>query len=387
MVHPPTSHQPPATNRQKMAQRDRILIIDDQENNRLVIEDFLRRLRCEMRGVDSGEDGRVLLKEWTPDLIIVDQMMPGLSGVETTERIKALPDFSQVPVLMVTAKNDTETLRDAFDAGAVDYILKPVDQVTLTARVRSALRTKHAFDEISRLSRDLMAQKQELSNFTHMVSHDLKSPIAGAASLYDLFLYRLKDEYPGVWGEEGFRELLERIPATFRKMLRFIDTLLGYAEAGKVIGELERVSIGNVAQLVVANFEYAANEGLAVINCAPDLPQVLCDPVRFAQVWQNLIANAIKHRGARTPVHIKLGWKSATPNLQFWVQDNGPGIAAEDQERVFQPFARGESSEGGNGIGLATVQRILNAHRGRVWVAPDFTAGTRICFEIPDHVG
>ena len=65
----------------------------------------------------------------------------------------------------------------------------------------------------------------------------------------------------------------------------------------------------------------------------------------------------------------------------------GPGLAAEDQERVFQPFARGESSEGGNGIGLATVQRILNAHRGRVWVAPDFTAGTRICFEIPDHVG
>ena len=145
--------------------------------------------------------------------------------------------------------------------------------------------------------------------------------------------------------------------------------------------------MGNIAQLVAANFEYAANEGLAVINCAPDLPQVSCDPVRFAQVWQNLIANAIKHRGARTPVHIKLGWKSATPNLQFWVQDNGPGIAAEDQERVFQPFARGESSEGGNGIGLATVQRILNAHRGRVWVAPDFTAGTRICFEIPDHVG
>ena len=92
-----------------MAQRDRVLIIDDQENNRLVIEDFLRRLRCEMRGVDSGEDGLLLLKEWTPDLIIVDQMMPGLSGVETTERIKALPEFSQVPVLMVTAKNDTET--------------------------------------------------------------------------------------------------------------------------------------------------------------------------------------------------------------------------------------------------------------------------------------
>jgi len=369
-----------------MAQRDHILIIDDQENNRLVIEDFLRRLGCEMRGVDSGEDGLAVLGEWRPDLIIVDQMMPGLSGVQTTERIKALPEFSQVPVLMVTAKNDTETLRDAFDAGAVDYILKPVDQVTLTARVRSALRTKHAFDEISRLSRDLMAQKQELSNFTHMVSHDLKSPIAGAASLYDLFLYRLKDEHPQVWNEEGFRELLERIPATFQKMLRFIDTLLGYAEAGKVIGELERISMGNLTQMVAANFEYAVSEGLAEIEGADDFPQVSCDPVRIAQVWQNLIANAIKHRGERTPIQIKMGWEAAAPNLRFWVQDNGPGIPAEDHERVFQPFARGESSEGGNGIGLATVQRILNAHQGRVWVDLDFTEGTRVCFEIPGHV-
>ncbi len=366
-----------------MAQRDRILLVDDQEDNRLVLEDMLRRLRCEVHHAESGEEALALAQAWLPDLILMDQMMPGLSGVETVSRLKKLPEFDQVPILMVTAKSDTATLQDAFDAGAVDYIVKPIDPVTLTARVRSALRTKHAFDEIRRLSRDLMAQKQELSNFTHMVSHDLKSPVVGAASLYNLFLYRLKDEYPQVWSVGDFRELLERIPETFKKMLRFIDTLLAYAEAGQVIGELQPTEMDRVVAMVVQNFEYARQEGLAEIEWSRSLPEVECDVVRMAQVWQNLIANAIKYRGDQQPVQITIGHEVQGEVHHFWVQDNGPGISPDNHERIFEPFVRGEDSVEGRGIGLATVQRILQAHGGAVWVDPTYTEGARFTFSLP----
>ena len=101
-------------------QPDKILIVDDQENNRLVIEDILRKLKCKIRGVASGEESLTLLETWTPDLILMDHMMPGLSGVETIARIKQIEGYEQIPILMVTAKNEVQTLQDAFDAGAVD---------------------------------------------------------------------------------------------------------------------------------------------------------------------------------------------------------------------------------------------------------------------------
>ncbi len=118
---------------------------------------------------------------------------------------------------MLPAKNDRQTLREAFDAGAVDYILKPVEKTTLLARINSAIRTKKAFDQVQKLSQNLLQQKQELQDFTHMVSHDLKSPVVGAASLFNLFLHRLQEDYPEIRNDPGMQELLDRIPGSFTK--------------------------------------------------------------------------------------------------------------------------------------------------------------------------
>lgn len=367
--------------------RDKILIVDDQENNRLVIEDSLRKLKCEIRSAASGEESLSVLKTWIPDIILMDHMMPGLSGVETIKRIKLMSGFEHIPILMVTAKNEVQTLQEAFDAGAVDYILKPVDRITLTARVRSALRTKHAFDEIQELTQELTAQKKELTQFTHMVSHDLKSPVAGAASLFDFFLYRLKDEHPKIWNDTSLQELLIRIPDSLKKMIDFIDTLLNYASAGKVVGELKEEPMDKIIEEVLRDFEHFVTDGIAVVHRSLGMPVVLCDSVKIAQVWQNLIGNAIKYRGNRTPVDVNIGWRDTGKSFQFWVQDNGPGIPPEYREKVFQSFTRLSDSAEGNGIGLATVQRIIHAHKGDIWVASDAIEGAKIVFELPRSTG
>ena len=369
-----------------MSTREQILIVDDQENNRLVVEDHLRKLRCDIHGASSGEEALKMLSAIKPDCILMDIMMPGMDGVETTRRIKSLKAFEEIPVLMITARDEVSGIQDALDAGAVDYLVKPVEPTALLARVRSALRTRHAFQQVRDLNQDLLAQKKELSNFTHMVSHDLKSPVVGAASLFNFFLYRLRDDYSEILEDDGMNEMLQRIPDTFTKLLSFINTMLDYAEAGRVIGKQEMVSMDKVLSAVVQNFEYAVNEGMVHFEKEGSFPEVWCDPVRMVQVWQNLIANAIKYRGEKNPVRVSLGGGLLQNGWKFWVEDNGPGIPDNEFENIFQPFVRADHETEGSGIGLATSDRILKAHGGIIRVEPKPSEGARFVFELPNPI-
>ncbi|MBF0236292.1 MAG: response regulator [SAR324 cluster bacterium] len=366
-----------------MDKKPGILIVDDQENNRLVIEDILRKLKCTIKGASSGEEALEILQVWPADLILMDQMMPGLSGIETVKRIKAQKQFEQIPILMVTAKDETATLKEAFEAGAMDYIIKPVERVTLLARVGSALRTKQAFDEIKQLTETLTRQTEELTHFTHMVSHDLKSPAASAASLFEFFLFRLKEDYADVWNNQDFQEILVRIPRLFRKMLGFVDTMLNYASSGKIVGELVLVGMNSVIEEVLPHFDPQREEGIVEFKISPSLPQVECDPLKMGQVWQNLLGNAIKYRGETNPVEITIGCEEHGNGYRFWIHDNGPGIDPEDQESIFQPFTRANDTVEGSGIGLATVTRIIQAHHGKIYVDSQNRTGAKFMIEFP----
>ena len=362
----------------------RILIVDDVENNCLLIEDHLRSaLKCEFRMASSGREALKILKNWLPDCILMDIMMPEMDGIEITRRIKRIPECYDIPVLMVTAKQEMDSFEEAFDAGAVDYIYKPLDRTTLVARVKSALRSKEDLDRIKELNQELLQKKQELSNFSHTVSHDLKSPIVGAASLYDLFLYRIKNEYPQLIEDESFKDILDRIPMTFHKMLDFINTQLDYAEAGQVIGQMESVSMNKLISTVIENFDYAEREGMVSFVKLTEMPLVCCDPIRMLKVWQNLIANSIKYRGSKNPVKIEFGGDESEGALKYWIRDNGPGILAEHQDKVFETNARLNYDVEGYGFGLATVKKIVEAHGGKIWIDPEVMDGACFVCELP----
>ncbi|MGY8697614.1 MAG: sensor histidine kinase [bacterium] len=362
----------------------KILIVDDIEDNCLLIEDHLRhQLKCEFREASSGKAALKILENWHPDCILMDIMMPEMDGIEATKRLKEMPECHDIPVLMVTAKQEMDSFVDAFDAGAVDYIYKPLDRTTLVARVKSALRSKEDLDRIKELNQQLLQKKQELSSFSHTVSHDLKSPIVGAASLYDLFLYRIKNEYPQLFEDESLKDILERIPQTFHKMLDFINTQLDYAEAGQVIGELEKVSMTKLINTVIENFDYAEREGMVSFVNLPEMPPVMCDPIRMLKVWQNLIANSIKYRGSKNPVKIEFGSRKNNVSTNYWIRDNGPGILAEHQDKVFETNARLNYDVEGYGFGLATVKKIVEAHGGKIWIDSDVNDGACFVCELP----
>ena len=148
----------PASDRHRATLR--ILIVDDIEDNCLLIEDHLQRqLKCEFRKASSGNEALQILKNWSPDCILMDIMMPVMDGIEATKRIKMIPACHDIPVLMVTAKQEMDSLEEAFDAGAVDYIYKPIDRTILVSRVKSALRSKEDLDRIKELNKELQQKK------------------------------------------------------------------------------------------------------------------------------------------------------------------------------------------------------------------------------------
>ena len=156
-----------------------------------------------------------------------------------------------------------------------------------------------------------------------MVSHDLKSPVVGAASLFNLFLHRLQEDYPEIRNDPGMQELLDRIPGSFTKMLTFIDTLLNYAMAGKIIGDMQSVSLGKILQTVIEQFEQEQQQGIVKFKLPSKWPKVQCDVLKMSQVWQNLIGNSIKYRGNLDQVEIKIGTRISGNWCECWIEDNG----------------------------------------------------------------
>jgi len=154
----------------------------------------------------------------------------------------------------------------------------------LVARTKSALRSKEDIDRIKELNKELFQKKEELSSFSHTVSHDLKSPVVGAVSLFDLFLMRIKKEHPQIIGDESLKEILDRIPKAFHKMLDFINTQLDYAEAGQVIGRLESISMNKLISAVIENFEYAEREGMVLFSELPELQSVAEPDCKFYKI-------------------------------------------------------------------------------------------------------
>ena len=166
-------------------------------------------------------------------------------------------------------------------------------------------------------------------------------------------------------------------------MLNFINTLLDYAESGRVIGELKLIPMDQIVDAVIQNFDFARKKGIVSFKRVSKLPSVMCDPIRMLQVWQNLISNSIKYRGSKNPVLVKLGGISNKDLCTFWLEDNGPGIPKDSQKKIFQPFYRADINTEGNGIGLATTEKLIKAHGGFIRLDVSITNGAKFIFELP----
>ncbi len=385
----------------------KVLAVDDSPT-------YLQELALQLRGegyepilARSGEEALELLAVQPVDCILLDVLMPGISGHEACRRIKSSPGWREIPTLMLTAREERADLIEGINAGADDYIPKSSEFDVLKARLRAQLRRKQFEDENrhireqllqkeleaaqarasrelaetrARLLADLEAKNKELESFSYSVSHDLRAPLRAI----DGFSRMLLEGHAERLDAEGKR-LLGVVVENARRMGQLIDDLLRFSRLGRTALRRTRLDMAGLARSVAAELQAAA-PGRRVELVVRDLPPAHADPSLVRQVFQNLIGNALKYTRTRETARIEVGFRTEGLDSEYSVSDNGVGFEMEYAHKLFGVFQRLHSSEEfeGSGVGLALVKRIVERHGGTVRAEGKPGEGATFRFTLPE---
>jgi DNA-binding response OmpR family regulator len=381
----------------------RILAVDDSAT-------FLQELAGQLRmdGYDpvlarSGDEALQLLAVQNVDCILLDLVMPGVSGNDLCRRIKGAPEWRDIPLVILTSREEREAMIEGINAGADDYIVKTADFDVLKARVRAQLRRKQFEDETrrmreqllqkeveaaearaarelaemrSRLLADLERKNRELESFSYSVSHDLRAPLRAISG----FAQILVEEHSASLGQEPKR-LLSVIVDNVRRMDQLINDLLEFSRVARAELRVQEVDMARLARAV---FEELSAGKRVELKLGPIAP-VRGDASMLRQVWANLLGNAIKYSRPRDPAVVEIGSREEAGRRVYFVRDNGVGFDMKYANKLFGVFQRLHSPREfeGTGCGLALVQRIVERHGGRAWGEGKVGAGATFFFEVP----
>ncbi len=341
----------------------RVLVVDDDNVTRGLVKKILTKEGIAFDGAASGEEGLEFLESERPDLIICDIMMPEMDGIEFCARIRLNPVLEDIPLIMFTGLSNMDSLSHAYEAGADDYIIKPLRQVELISRVG------HHIDEYRR-KRDAKNRIQNLNNqnesktkFLGVASHDLRNPLV---SIRGISQY-LDSEKFGPLNEDQ-RELVSTIVQASESMLTLVEDLLDVSmfESGQMRIDPEAQSLESlIDHAITLHFSSASNKNIRLIkgSKSSDTDAEL-DGRLVSRVIDNLISNAIKFSLPGTEIRLLL--ESDESSVTLKVEDQGPGIPETEFDALFKEFGRtsnlptgGESS---SGIGLFVCHRIVLRH-------------------------
>ena len=351
-----------------------ILIVDDTPANLGVLVETLGAAGYRLMVAEDGEEALAQTAQTQPDLILLDVMMPGIDGFETCRRLKARETTRDVPVLFMTALNETAEKVKAFAAGGVDYITKPIEHEEALARVRTHL-------ALRRLRQELQAQLTLKERFMRMAGHDLRSPLCLILMAADLARRQIArpDAPPPT-------KYLDNIAESATQMRRIIDTFLDLRVSG-ASRQAGSVDLNVLGDAVVRQHAPAAERKQIALTSelAPSLPSVRCDAALAYQAFTNLTSNALKFTPPTGRVTVRT--RLAQDRVRVEVHDTGPGVPAAERGQLFQEHSRlsprptgGEES---NGLGLSIVKHLIESQSGTVGADFPATGGSVFWFELP----
>lgn len=379
-----------------------ILIVDDDPGMVQALAKALRPLG-RLRFATLGADALRLMAESRPDIVLLDAQMPGLSGFEVLDAIKADPALTDLPVIMVTSHAEADFEQAGLDKGAADFIAKPIRPAIVQARVRTQLRLKQANDALKRMSAtdrqnlavamaelrdshdrlqhtadDLRLANESLLQFVRIASHDLREPLNTMVQFVGLVEEDLVHVMP-----EAARGYLRLVQGAGARMRTLLDDVVRYARLQK--GESDPPQDVPLDALLAGLRDAlgaALSERGASLQLGP-LPVVRGHASLLALLFQNLLSNALKFvpEGRAPQVRVFAEVHDGVATIR--VIDNGIGIAPEHVARLFQPFQRlhRKSEYEGTGLGLALSRQIAEAHGGRIEVCPT-PEGEGACFAV-----
>lgn len=362
------------------ASNGRILVVDDMAVNVRLLAGILKLAGYDVVTASSGREALDRFRASSIDVVLLDVMMPEMDSFEVCRRIKEEALFQ--PVVMVTALQETADRVTALEAGADDFLTKPVDEVEVVARVKSLVRLKRQREELDRAYADLRRAEAMRDDLSAMIVHDLRTPLTslltGMQSL-ELLGELSADQLELVW----------MAVAGGQTLLSLINDLLdiGKMESGTV--ELNRREAAPAKIMTEAARQVAALLAeKRLTQDAPDtLPAVYADHDKLCRILVNLLGNAIKFTPKEGAIALRARYDSAQADVVFSVSDTGEGIPKEAFERIFEKFGQVETRQAGRhmstGLGLTFCKMAVEAHGGRIWVESEPGKGSTFSFTIP----
>ncbi len=353
-----------------------LLLVDDNAHSRELIALQLKRSGYAVTEATCGQEALSSLEEQSFDLILLDIMMPGMSGIEVLEQIRKTHSMLNLPIIMVTADDLEDSIVDALQKGANDYLIKPLNLAVTFARIKTQLALK-----------DLANLKDE---FVRFASHDLQKPLIVTMDIVETLQRECKIGDPI---SEDSLELVELIHKTGKNMQKVITGFLDTTDLNRETSKSKAkfTQINKAIEISLSNNSvYAKKKGIKLTSkLESDLPDIEVDEFQITQVVDNLIGNAVKFSPANTETVVSTYQKNGM--VYTAISDGGPGLKEEDLKMLFNKNAKlsnlptgGETS---TGIGLIMSKQFIDSHHGRIGAQNNPNKGTTfwIGLPVPNH--
>ncbi|MGC9526359.1 MAG: hybrid sensor histidine kinase/response regulator [Limnospira sp.] len=361
-----------------------LLIVDDTPDNLRLLSQMLLEEGYKVRKAINGRRALQAVEAEPPDLILLDIMMPDLDGYQVAKQLKDCPETREIPIVFLSALNETMDKVLAFQIGGVDYITKPFQVQEVLARVRTQLTLRRQQKQLVAQNQKLQQEIQErkkvesaLRVYIHAMSHDLRNPVTGML----MVLQNLLKKQPAADAEIPVPpSILKRMANSCDRQLALINSLVQTSdiELQGITLQPEPLHIHQFAYKLVLEWNPIFNKEKATLdNKIPDnLPQVNADPNQLWRVFDNLFSNAIKYNPPGINIALlgevitETDPQTHTPKqyVRCTVTDDGVGMNEEEIEGLFELYQRGRKVGNiqGLGLGLYLCRQIVNAHGGKI---------------------
>jgi len=382
-----------------------ILIVDDTPKNLQLMSALLKQKGYKLYITNSGENALNFLKTTLPDLILLDVMMPGLSGFEVCRILKKDERLKDIPVLFLSAKNETDDVVEGFEAGAVDYIVKPFNAKEVFVRVATQLQLKTATnllkeknEKLKELNISLTESKLiieddakqlaklngEKNRFFSIIAHDLRSPFTGLTGLTEILCKHIDD-----LSQEEIKDMVKMLHESSLQVYDLLNNLLQWSrlQMNSITFEPENLKLLEIAKdsVLVLSSQTKAKEITVSIDIMENV-EVFADINMLKTIIRNLVSNAVKFTPKGGKINV-IALPVSPKEIKISVIDNGIGIEDDLQKKLFiidEKVSRtGTEGETSNGLGLLLCKDFVEKNNGRIWVESEIGNGTTFHFTLP----
>lgn len=365
----------------------KLLVVDDVQTNVLLLKALLGKEGYGILVANNGQEALEVIRNENPDLILLDVMMPGMDGFEVAERLKSEEFRCEIPIIFLTALDDTQSIVNGFKLGVGDFISKPFRKEELMVRIKHQLSLVAARRIIEEKNEELRKTIAGRDKMYSVIAHDLRSPMASMKMLLNTIMMSVeKDKI-----DPDIFDMLEMSNKTSEEVFSLLDNLLKWTKSqlGKLTVIPQKLDISGLADGVVEVMNSVAEvKHIKLIRTDHESFFVYVDIEMIKSILRNLISNAVKFSNPDSD--IKVGIKAEDGKVIVSVTDSGKGIKKEDQHKLLKDSTHfttyGTNSEEGSGLGLLLCRDFARKNGGELWFESEENLGSVFSFSLPQLI-